>query len=821
MLARALSLLLLLTAGAHAAEAPGPLQSLQVGEARLDLRRDGSFALTQGATTLVTDGRLLLFGPNWEGSDQRAAAVEEAGAGARIRCRLTEKASGKAVEIAQQVTRAANGFRFEYAVKPLAPMTLNELSLVLDLPIETFKGKRLLLAPRVASRFPVERPANRHFVSAACTHFVFGAGPPNLLTLALDEPAACNVQDTREWNGTQYQAFVKLHAGLKAVGPDDHWRLAFTLIPNDPERRETPVVDLNSDKPLRLGAVRVEPEAPRVGRTLTLHVDLQGTWKTPFWQEEVALDALFRGPDGREVRVPGFYTQEYARKRAGASPGMEVLTPAGAPEWQVRFLPESEGSYDVLFQAKDRAGKSVEERRRIVVAAGQRRPFVRVSRTDPHYFELDNGEPYFANGLNVCWYRPTGGTYDYDRWFGRLSEAGGNFARLWMPEWAQGFEWGRPGEYRLDRAWQMDAILRLAEEKGIRIKLCLENFRSFTAGNPYAKANGGPCDRVMEFFTHPEAKRMWRNRLRYAAARWGYSPNLLAWEFWNEINCVAEGETDPATRYNAKVVQAWANEMAPYLRQTDAGRHLIVNSLGSFQLEPELWASPQIDFAQMHGYWHPTLAASREQGKDMAQMMAERVAQIRGFGKPALFAEFGLVNDKWGLSPRVQDDPEGVHLHNGLWGAMMAGAAGTAHLWWWDNYVDPQELWGQFRGVAGFSAGVPWARQGFQPLTARAEPTGLRVMGLRGRDMLLLWAQNRAHTWWNVAEKQPIPPVEGGRIMVPAPAAAPTGRACTVEFWDTTTGRRTDARQVTPGPDGLAIDVGAVAKDVALKVLTP
>jgi hypothetical protein len=209
----------------------------------------------------------------------------------------------------------------------------------------------------------------------------------------------------------------------------------------------------------------------------------------------------------------------------------------------------------------------------------------------------------------------------------------------------------------------------------------------------------------------------------------------------------------------------------------------------------------------MHGYWHPTWR-SKEFGKDMAQLMADHVAMLRGFGKPAFFAEFGLVNETWGLSPRVQDDPEGVHLHNGLWSAMMAGAAGTGHLWWWDNYVDPKDLWHQFKGVARFVDGVPFNTEGFQPFVAEAEPAALRVLGLRGKTMTLLWAQNRAHTWWSVAEKQPVPPVTGAAIRLPEAA----GRQ--IELWDCYTGER--LRSFT-SPDG-RVELGTVAKDVAVRV---
>ena len=252
-------------------------------------------------------------------------------------------------------------------------------------------------------------------------------------------------------------------------------------------------------------------------------------------------------------------------------------------------------------------------------------------------------------------------------------------------------------------------------------------------------------------------------------------------------------------------MQAWAREMCDYLKSINP-RHLTVNSLGSYVYEPELWQSPQIDFAQMHGYWHPNWK-STEFGKDMAQMMVDHVAKLRGFGKPAFFAEFGLVNQTWGLSPRSDDDRDGVNLHNGMWGAMMAGAAGVGHLWWWDNYVEPKNLWYHYKGVSGYVDGVPWTSAGFEPFEPAAS-AGVRALGLRGKDLSLIWVQNRAHTWWNVAEKKPVAPVEAATVTLPG------AKGRTVEVWDTYTGAK--ARDFVAEGDTLSL--GTLEKDIALKV---
>lgn len=566
---------------------------------------------------------------------------------------------------------------------------------------------------------------------------------------------------------------------------------------------------LHSEKPLRLGLIQADPAVPVVGSLLTLHIDLEGTWKTPFWQEEISVSAEIQGPGGRNWVVPGFYTQDYIRSMEKSKGGpVEVLTPVGKPEWQIRFLPNFTGNYQVTVRAADHTGQ-VDRVLNIRVSGGIPRPYIHVSGDDPHYFEFGNGEPYFANGLNVCFARGDTQISEYEKWFGEMGNAGMNYARLWMRMGSFGFEWGKPGEYQLEPLWRMDQVLKLAEENGIYIKLCLENFRRFSENNPYSGENGGPCETVLDVFRNDEAKRMWKNRLRYAVARWGWSPNIMAWEFWNEIDAV-QG-------YDKTVVQPWTREMARYLDQIDPVQHMHVNSLGSFVYEPGLWKMPEMDFAQMHGYWKPDWISAGF-GKDLAQTLADRIAMLRPFQKPCFFAEFGLVDNTWGYSPKMDVDTLGVNMHNGMWAAMMAGSAGCGHLWWWDNYVARYNLWHHFRGLANFVAGVPWNTEGFEPFSAGNQNEQLRVYGLRGKTMTLLWVQNRAHTWWNVVEGNPVPTVEHARIFHPE-FACQESNTYTVEIWDAYDGKKISSREVRVDGESQYIDIGKVEKDVAVKVI--
>lgn len=93
-------------------------------------------------------------------------------------------------------------------------------------------------------------------------------------------------------------------------------------------------------------------------------------------------------------------------------------------------------------------------------------------------------------------------------------------------------------------------------------------------------------------------------------------------------------------------------------------------------------------------------------------------------------------------------------------GAARLRLGGHGHAEWWFNYVDPKDLYFRFRPVAEFVKGIPWTSEGFEKADVESSAGNLRALGLKGKDMILLWLQNREHTWWNVTQNNPIRPIE-------------------------------------------------------------
>lgn len=103
-----------------------------------------------------------------------------------------------------------------------------------------------------------------------------------------------------------------------------------------------------------------------------------------------------------------------------------------------------------------------------------------------------------------------------------------------------------------------------------------------------------------------------RNKLRYVVARWGYSTNIAAWEFFNEIdNAVFTQQDSLLIPHDA--VTLWHGEMSRYLKDIGPYQHLVTTSV------------PHRDILGMNSIEIPSIYPD----------------YIQTFGKPYVVGEFG------------------------------------------------------------------------------------------------------------------------------------------------------------------------------------
>ena len=263
-----------------------------------------------------------------------------------------------------------------------------------------------------------------------------------------------------------------------------------------------------------------------------------------------------------------------------------------------------------------------------------------------------------------------------------MGAAGETWSRVWMCHWdGKNLDWPRPkeGEGYLDltvaRHW--DSIVEAAEKNGIYFQLTLQHHGQYSTmvdpnwnDNPWSKKNGGFLDSPEQFFTDDHARSLTKAKYRYIVARYGYSPNIMAWELFNEV----EG-TDAGRKQLYAPIAAWHKEMADFLRAQDPNHHLITTS-SEFRITGLFDA---MDYFQPHSYSPDPMAAIA--GVDPKE-----------YGKPVFFGEMGP-------SSRGQSDPSFVRTI--LWSSMMSSNSGAGQYWFWDQ-MTRQQLFPFYAATASF-----------------------------------------------------------------------------------------------------------------------
>lgn len=448
------------------------------------------------------------------------------------------------------------------------------------------------------------------------------------------------------------------------------------------------------------------------------------TYRNPFDPTDIEVIGIFQTPSGNQLVIPGFWMQPYICEDPCAT---FDLRSQGEPVWEVRLTPQEAGQWSYTLQVRDNGGITTVLDGQFFVTESDKRGFIRKG-ANGHYFQFSNGDAYFPIGHNLNWsWDEIGGLDTYDQWLRELSEAGGNYARLYIDvPWFISLEWTGPaGDYRASQraAAELDVILERAEELGVYLQLVLlwhQSLRTYTTppvvlpenvarpdvsrdwdNHPYNVLNGGPLSGPAAFFVDEQARDLFRRRLRYIIARWGYSPQVFAWELIDQI--------DRTAGYNPQTAGDWLRSTINYVRQIDSHSHLI--SASSREYDPVIAENALLDFTGAQFYQRRPIETADDQVVSVVNLMQRYLEP--GF-TPVLLVDYSL--NPW-FEP-TSDDPDGIHFQNTLWAAAFSGASGGAMSDWWYSYVEPQGLTRYYAALAAFTAGVDWPNLNLQPAQA-------------------------------------------------------------------------------------------------------
>lgn len=586
----------------------------------------------------------------------------------------------------------------------------------------------------------------------------------------------------------------------------------------------------------------VEVNATRIPRYGKFEVTFQlpDRYPDPFDSDEISVTARIRTPDDRTVIIDGYFGRSYYREVAATG---DHISPQGPPFWRVRYSPIVPGRHEYTIKARDEFGETDWGPGTFHAGPSELPGFVRVSRTDPRYFEFDSRAPFFPIGHNIRspfdvrhdkqfpWLqRWPEGSAAYLRYFRDMEKHGETLTEIWTAAWSLGLEWSPKwrgyhgiGQYNMKNAWELDRVLDEAERRGIYINLVVHNHGKFGTRsdreweyNPFNTQNGGYLRTPQEYFTDPRALKAFRQLMRYMIARWGYSTHILAWELWSELNLTGDG----GNFYRRPEVVDWHRLMGRAVKRMDPNRHLIsTHYSGDYNVQNlEIVTLPEMDLAPVDAYHSST------DPLQIVSLMARTAIFNNRFAKPVLITEFGGSSRAQDI--RHLDDA----LHAALWASPCVPLGATPMFWWW-QVVEEEDFYPKFAAIRRFTededfrgpdmkmcSGLyvppsPDAHSNNVRLLLEGKaPTGVAVICLRNNE--------RAYGWiHHTARFEEIDP-EGTATMtnlVVSLGGMSAGRY-RAEFWNTKVGVPVSKARLAASDGELKATSPPFARDIAFKI---
>lgn len=373
-------------------------------------------------------------------------------------------------------------------------------------------------------------------------------------------------------------------------------------------------------------------------------------------------------PDSSTVALPAFYD--------------------GGTTWRVRHSPTLAGTYlvsGVTLNGSPISVSNLTPGSWTVIGQPPYPGFVQVDPLNPRRFITSNGKRFFPKGHNVAW---DVGVASVTNVFAKMGAAHENWSRVWMNHWdGKNLDWnpngsspGALGVLNLTVARKWDGIVAGAEQGGISFQLTLHHHGQYSTSvdsnwgqNPYnvsdpASSIGFLTDPV-QFFTNATAIAVTKRKLRYAIARWGYSPAIMAWELFNEVQF-----TDAARTGQWGIIGAWHDQMAAFLHAQDPYHHLVTTSS---DLTQPIW--DQCDYYTHHDYPSDVVTGLRD------------ATDITG-SQP--------VKPDFGAECATNGTPH-LGVNAALWSGLMAAQSGSEQPWWWDG-IDAANDYIYFRAMSDF-----------------------------------------------------------------------------------------------------------------------
>jgi hypothetical protein len=450
-------------------------------------------------------------------------------------------------------------------------------------------------------------------------------------------------------------------------------------------------------------------------------------FNNPYDEREVALDMKLMLPSGKTVMLPCYYSSQNNEESL----------------WKARFTPQESGIYNYTFQFRQNEKLTGESEVNSFQALATRADgFLHTN----GYWTLrfDSGKPFRGIGENVGWearsFEDPKWTYDY--LLPTLSSNGANFFRTWMCVWNLPVAWKKidhtnrysdaEGYFNESGIKRMDELVALCDSLELFFMLSIDAHGALIPTgewkyNNHNSVNGGPAATPTDFFNNVESKAMYKNRLRYLVARWGYSPAIAAWEFFNEIdNAVFTSTPHDSVLIDPKIITSWHDEMSTYLKKIDPYQHIVTTSVSHRDIEG-MNELPNIDLNQKHIY---------NRTHEIAPTIKEYTTLYK---KPYVIGEFGY---DWDWNKVTHDRGEGFDFDykRGLWYGMFNPTPILPMTWWWE-FFDDRKMTPYFNSVRDINDQMLTAGKGSFD-SVGVSPSRLETYAVKCGDQYFVYALN-------------------------------------------------------------------------------